>query len=171
MDTEILPRINRIVLTGFLQQQPELRHTPSGVSVASFRVRCGRWARDRRGVLRETVSFFTVVVWQDVAERICRDGSVGQGISVEGYLHSRSFMASSGERRTVVEVYAESAELVDARLDPGADRRGRSAGGDRNRGDEEHHPRDEKIDEDERTEDKPDSADAEPLNEDERIDS
>ncbi len=171
MDTETLPRINRILLTGFLQQQPELRHTPSGVAVASFRVRCGRWARDRRGTLRETVSFFTVVVWQDAAERICRDGSVGQGISVEGYLHSRSFMASSGDRRTVVEVYAESAELVDARLDPGSDRRGRSAGGDRGRGEEERQRPDEKTDEDGMTEDKPDSADAEPLSEDERTDS
>lgn len=168
MGTESFPRINRVVLTGFLQQQPELRHTPSGVAVASFRVRSGRWARDRRGILRESVSFFTVVVWQDVAERICSDGQSGQGISVEGYLHSRSFMAASGERRTVLEVYAESAELLDARLDPGHDRRSRGEGSDRGRSGEEHHASDEKMEEHDRIDEKPDFADAEPTGEGER---
>jgi single-strand DNA-binding protein len=112
MDSDALPRINRVIVTGFLQQEPELRHTPSGVAVASFRVRSGRMVRDRRGAGRETVSYFTVVVWADLAQRICRDVRNGQGVYVEGSLHSRSFVASSGERKTVVEIYADDVEPV-----------------------------------------------------------
>jgi len=112
MEADTLPRINRVTVTGYLQQEPELRHTPSGVAVASFRVRSGRLVRDRRGALRETTSFFTVVVWQELAQRICREARNGQGVAVEGSLHSRSFVTASGERRTVVEVYAESVETV-----------------------------------------------------------
>lgn len=112
MESEALPRINRVIVTGFMQQQPELRHTPTGVPVASFRVRSGRMIRDRRGVLRETVSTFTVVVWQDLATRVCQEAKNGQGVYVEGSLHSRSFVASNGERRTVVEVYADLLETV-----------------------------------------------------------
>jgi single-strand DNA-binding protein len=112
MEADVLPRINRVIVTGFLQQEPELRHTPSGVAVASFRVRSGHFTRDRRGGLRETVSYFTVVVWQELAQRICRDARNGQGIYVEGALHSRSFLTAAGERKTVVEIYADSVETV-----------------------------------------------------------
>jgi single-strand DNA-binding protein len=112
MEPDALPRINRVIVTGFLQQEPELRHTPSGVAVASFRVRSGRLVRDRRGAGRETISYFTVVVWADLAQRICREVRNGQGVYVEGSLHSRSFVASSGERKTVVEIYADDVEPV-----------------------------------------------------------
>src|SRR5512144_2159671 len=102
MEPDAFPRINRVIVTGFIQQDPELRHTPSGVAVASFRVRSGRVVRDRRGVARETISYFTVVVWQDLAQRICREAKLGQGVVVEGALHSRSFLTQTGERKTVV---------------------------------------------------------------------
>jgi single-strand DNA-binding protein len=118
MESDALPRINRVIVTGFIQQQPELRHTPSGVPVASFRVRTGRVVRDRRGVVRETVSTFTVVVWQDLAVRICEEAKLGQGVAVEGSLHSRSFVAANGERRTVVEVYADALEAYPVFLSP-----------------------------------------------------
>jgi single-strand DNA-binding protein len=112
MESDALPRINRVFVTGFVQQQPELRHTPSGVPVSSFRVRTGRLVRDRRGSVRETVSTFTVVLWQDLAVRICEEAKLGQGVVVEGSLHSRSFVAASGERRTVLEVYADTLETT-----------------------------------------------------------
>jgi single-strand DNA-binding protein len=112
MESDALPRINRVIVTGFIHQQPELRHTPSGVPVSSFRVRTGRLMRDRRGLVRETVSTFTVVVWQDLAVRVCQEAKLGQGVAVEGSLHSRSFMAGSGERRTVLEVYADVLETA-----------------------------------------------------------
>lgn len=124
MESEALPRINRVIVTGFMQQQPELRHTPSGVPVASFRVRSGRVIRDRRGLPRETVSTFTVVTWQDLAVRVCQEAKLGQGLYVEGSLHSRSFIAGNGERRTVVEVYADQVEMVPVFLSPREQRAG-----------------------------------------------
>ncbi len=124
MESDALPRINRVIVTGFLQQQPELRHTPSGVPVASFRVRSGRVIRDRRGVARETISTFTVVTWQDLAVRVSQEAKLGQGMYVEGALHSRSFIAGNGERRTVVEVYADLVELVPVFLSPREQRTG-----------------------------------------------
>lgn len=129
MESDSFPRINRVVVTGFIQQQPELRHTPSGVPVSSFRVRTGRLLRDRRGLIRETVSTFTVVVWQDLAVRVCQEASIGQGVSVEGSLHSRSFVAASGERRTVLEVYADVLETSPVFLSP-RELRGGGAGRD-----------------------------------------
>ncbi len=129
MESDAFPRINRVIVTGFIQQQPELRHTPSGVPVSSFRVRTGRLLRDRRGMVRETFSTFTVVVWQDLAVRVCQEAALGQGVMVEGALHSRSFIAGSGERRTVVEVYADNLEIAPVFLS-GPDSRGAGSGHD-----------------------------------------
>ena len=123
MEPDVLPRINRVVVTGFIQQDLELRHTPSGVAVASFRIRSGRLVRDRRGSARETISYFTVVVWQDLATRVCREARNGQGVSVEGSLHSRSFLTAAGERKTVVEIYADAIETVPVYL-PARETRG-----------------------------------------------
>ena len=129
MESDAFPRINRVIVTGFIQQQPELRHTPSGVPVSSFRVRTGRLLRDRRGMVRETFSTFTVVVWQDLAVRVCSEAALGQGVTVEGGLHSRSFIAGSGERRTVVEVYADNLEIAPVFLSA-PDSRGAGSGHD-----------------------------------------
>jgi single-strand DNA-binding protein len=147
MESDAFPRINRVIVTGFIQQQPELRHTPSGVPVSSFRVRTGRLLRDRRGLVRETVSTFTVVVWQDLAVRVCQEAGLGQGVTVEGSLHSRSFVAASGERRTVLEVYADVLETAPVFLSS-RELRGGGAGRDGDlhpeerdgRGDERPHP-------------------------------
>jgi single-strand DNA-binding protein len=129
MESDAFPRINRVIVTGFIQQQPELRHTPSGVPVSSFRVRTGRLLRDRRGLMRETFSTFTVVVWQDLALRVCQEAELGQGVTVEGSLHSRSFVAGNGERRTVLEVYADNLETSRVSLSP-PELRGGGAGRD-----------------------------------------
>jgi single-strand DNA-binding protein len=129
MESDAFPRINRVIVTGFIQQQPELRHTPSGVPVSSFRVRTGRLLRDRRGLVRETFSTFTVVIWQELALRVCQEAVLGQGVTVEGSLHSRSFVAGSGERRTVLEVYADNLDTAPVFLSP-PELRGGGAGHD-----------------------------------------
>lgn len=120
MESDALPKINRVVLTGFLQQEPELRYTPGGVAVASFRLRIARLLPENRGG-KETVSFVTVVAWQDLAQKVSREGKNGQALYVEGHLHTRSFETQKGERRTAVEVYAETLQLVPVHMPPGAE--------------------------------------------------
>jgi len=131
MEAEKFPRINRVVLSGFIQQDPELRFTPGGIPVASFRMRIARLLPENRGA-KETVSYVTVVAWQDLAQKVSREGRNGQAILVEGFLHSRSFATTRGERRTVVEVYADSCQLSPVYLAPEADPAGSErAGSDR----------------------------------------
>jgi single-stranded DNA-binding protein len=114
------------------------------VPVSSFRVRSGRTIRDRRGMARETVSTFTVVVWQDLAVRVCQEIKNGQGVYVEGSLHSRSFLTGSGERRTVVEVYADALETVPIFLNA-RELRGREEGRDERGPVREEHPASDEI--------------------------
>jgi single-strand DNA-binding protein len=106
------PRMNRVFLTGTAQEEPELRYTPSGVSVCSFRVQVGRILRDRSGGSREVAAYLTVVAWQEAAQRMSRELRKGQAIYVEGYVSSRSFTTARGDKRTAIEIYAEQIQIL-----------------------------------------------------------
>lgn len=112
MDGTTYPRMNRVFLTGIAQETPELRYTPSGVTVCSFRVQVGRILRDRTGGAREVAAYLTVVAWQEAAQRMARDLKKGQAVFVEGYVSSRSFTTARGEKRTAVEIYAEQIQIL-----------------------------------------------------------
>jgi len=112
MEGTTYPRMNRVFLTGVAQEAPELRYTPSGVTVCSFRVQVGRILRDRTGGSREVAAYLTVVAWQEAAQRMSRDLKKGQAVYVEGYVSSRSFTTARGEKRTAVEIYAEQIQIL-----------------------------------------------------------
>ncbi len=112
MDGTTYPRMNRVFLTGIAQEEPELRFTPSGVAVSSFRVQVGRILRDRSGGAREVAAYLTVVAWQEAAQRMARELRKGQAVYVEGYVSSRSFTTARGEKRTAVEIYAEQLQIL-----------------------------------------------------------
>ena len=112
MDGTTYPRMNRVFLTGIAQEEPELRFTPSGVAVCSFRVQVGRILRDRSGGAREVAAYLTVVAWQEAAQRMARELRKGQAVYVEGYVSSRSFTTARGEKRTAVEIYAEQLQIL-----------------------------------------------------------
>jgi len=112
MEGTTYPRMNRVLLTGLAQEEPELRYTPSGVAVCSFRVQVGRILRDRSGGAREVAAYLTVVAWQEAAQRMARELRKGQAVYVEGYVSSRSFTTARGEKRTAIEVYAEQIQIL-----------------------------------------------------------
>jgi len=90
---------NRIVLVGRLTKDPELRYTPSGKAVASFRLAVNRGRNDE-------ADFLDVVVWERQAETVSQYCSKGKLVLVEGRLQKRQYDAQDGTRRTVYEVVA-----------------------------------------------------------------
>jgi single-strand DNA-binding protein len=89
-----------VSFAGNLTDDPELRHTESGVARAVFRVAVsGRRAQEP--------SFFTVIVWRDQAEHAAHSLSKGSRVVVMGRLQQRSWTAEDGSARSVVEVVAE----------------------------------------------------------------
>ena len=55
--------INRVVLTGNLTRDPELRNTPSGTPVCSLRVACNTRRKDASGEWVDKPNYFDVTVW------------------------------------------------------------------------------------------------------------
>jgi len=102
--------LNRVVLIGRLTRQPELRITPSGVSVTTIILAVDR--RPTQTGQRET-DFIDVVLFGKLAEVTCRYMDKGRLVAVEGRLQSRSYETKDGQRRRVWEVVADFIEFLD----------------------------------------------------------
>ncbi len=98
---------NQVTLTGNLTDDPELRFTPSGVAVASFRLAVDQRVWDGDGWKDGEASYFRVNVWRDQAEHVSRSLHKGARCVVVGRLKSRSWETPEGQRRSAVEVDAE----------------------------------------------------------------
>jgi single-strand DNA-binding protein len=98
---------NQVVLVGNLTDDPELRFTPGGVAVASFRIAVNRAYVNREGQRSEDTDYFRVNVWRQQAEHVAESLTKGARVVVVGRLRSRTYETADGEKRTAVEVEAE----------------------------------------------------------------
>lgn len=117
--------LNRVILMGRLVSDPELKTTPSGVSVTTFRIAVDR-SYVKQGEERKA-DFFDIVCWRSTAEFVCRYFGKGAMIAVEGQLQSRTYQAKDGSNRYVVEVVADNVSFTGEKRDPS--RGGGSYGG------------------------------------------
>jgi single-strand DNA-binding protein len=105
--------LNRVILMGRLTSDPELKTTPSGVSVTSFSIAVDR-TYVKSGEERKA-DFFNIVCWRNTAEFVCRFFGKGSLIALEGQLQSRSYQAKDGTNRYVVEVVADNVSFTGER--------------------------------------------------------
>ena len=102
--------MNRVIITGNLTHDPELRTTASGVSTCSFRVAVNRRFKDKDG--NATTDFIQVVTWRKTAE-LCADYlSKGRKVGIVGELQTRTYEAKDGTKRTATEVVADDVEFL-----------------------------------------------------------
>ena len=105
---------NKVILIGNLCADPELKQTPSGVSVTNFNLAVSR--RFQKEGEKQT-DFIQVVAWRNTAEFICKYFGKGKPILVVGSLQSRSWTDSNGQKRYTTEVVAEEAQFVSIKSD------------------------------------------------------
>jgi single-strand DNA-binding protein len=97
-----------VSLVGNLTDDPEVRFTPQGTTVGSFRLAVTPRVRDGEGWKDGDTSFFRINVWRELAEHTADSLSKGDRALVLGRLKARSWEdKDTGERRSVVEVEAE----------------------------------------------------------------
>src|SRR3989440_3987030 len=95
-----------ITLVGNLVDDPELRFTPSGQAVATFRVASTPRFMDRQtNEWKDGESLFlSCNVWRQAAENVAESLQRGMRVIVQGRLKQRSYETKEGEKRTVYEV-------------------------------------------------------------------
>ena len=102
--------LNRVILMGRLVVDPELKTTPSGISVTSFRIAVDR-SYAKAGEERQT-DFINIVCWRNTAEFVCKYFSKGSLIALEGQLQTRSYQDKDGTARYMVEVLADKVSFT-----------------------------------------------------------
>ncbi len=100
--------LNKIMLIGHLGSDPEMRYTPSGAPVTSFRMATSRTYNAPDGERREETEWFTVVAWNRLAEHVNQFLAKGRQVYVEGRLRSRSFQGRDGQMHFINEVTANT---------------------------------------------------------------
>src|SRR5438128_4252402 len=115
--------INRVVLTGNLTRDPELRSTPSGTSVCSLRVACNTRRKDASGEWVDKPNYFDVTVWGAQGENCATYLAKGRPCAVQGRLEWREWETKDGGKRQAVEIVAESVQFLGSR-DGGASQSG-----------------------------------------------
>lgn len=100
--------INKVILMGRLTENPELKMTPSGVSVTTFNLAVQRNYVDKNSGER-SADFPTIVAWRNTAEYICRYFNKGKLIAITGSLQTRTYTAKDGSKRYATEIVAEEA--------------------------------------------------------------
>ena len=104
--------INRVVLTGNLTRDPELRTTPSGTSVCGLRIACNTRRKDASGQWVDKPNYFDVTVWGAQGENCAQYLSKGRPVAVDGRLEWREWEDQQGNKRQAVDIIADSVQFL-----------------------------------------------------------
>lgn len=108
--------LNKIILMGRLTKDPELRHTTSGIAVASFSIAVDRDFKNKETGEKET-DFIDIVAWRNTAEFVSKYFSKGRMAVVEGRLQIRPWTDRDGNKRRSAEVVADNVYFGDSKRD------------------------------------------------------
>jgi single-strand DNA-binding protein len=112
--------INRVVLTGNLTRDPELRSTQSGLSVCSLRVACNtRRKNQATGDWEDKPNYFDVTVWGAQGENCARFLAKGRPVAIDGRLEWREWEDQNNNKRQSVEIIADAVQFLGSREDGG----------------------------------------------------
>ena len=109
--------INRVVLTGNLTRDPELRSTASGLSVCSLRIASNtRRKNQSTGEWEDKPNFFDVTVWGAQGENCANYLSKGRPVAIDGRLEWREWEGKDGSgKRQSVDIVADSVQFLGSR--------------------------------------------------------
>jgi single-strand DNA-binding protein len=112
--------INRVIITGNLTADPELRSLPSGTSVCKLRVACNTRRKDNStGEWVDKPNYFDVTVWGAQGENCARYLSKGRPVAVDGRLEWREWEGDNGQKRQAIDIIADSVQFLSSPRDEG----------------------------------------------------
>jgi len=112
--------LNKVLLLGNLGADPEVRHTPGGVPVATLRMATNRVFTDRSGNRQTQTEWHRVILWNKMAEIAGQYLRKGRQVFIEGRLQTRQWEdKQTGQQRYTTEVIADNMVLVGSRGDAG----------------------------------------------------
>ncbi|MEA5005857.1 MAG: single-stranded DNA-binding protein [Rikenellaceae bacterium] len=109
--------LNKVMLIGNVGKDPEIRHLENDSVVANFTLATTERYRDKNGNWQEQTEWHNIVCWRLLAERAEKYVKKGSQIFVEGKIRSREWVDQTEQKRSVIEIVAESFQLLGKRAD------------------------------------------------------
>lgn len=106
--------LNRVCIMGRMTKAPELRRTQTGTAVTSFTLAVDDDFKDKQSGERKT-NFLDCVAWRNTAEFVCQYFAKGYMAIVDGRLQTRKYEDRDGNKRTAVEIVADSVYFGDSK--------------------------------------------------------
>lgn len=107
--------LNKIMLQGRIVNDIDVKTTPGGASVCTFRIAVDRDFKNQNG--QKETDFVTIVAWKNTAEFVYKYFGKGRMILLEGRLQMRNWTDKDGNKRTAAEVVAENVYFSDSKKD------------------------------------------------------
>jgi single-strand DNA-binding protein len=101
------------MIIGNVGTDPEMRFTPNGNPVTTFRIATSRIFTSSEGERKQETEWFTVVTWNKLAESCNQFLTKGRRAYVEGKLRTRTWEGQDGQKRTRIEVVADRVLFLD----------------------------------------------------------
>lgn len=106
--------LNKVILGGRLTADPELKTTPSGVSVCSFSLAVNR-KYTKEG--DQATDFISCTAWRATSEFLVRYFRKGSSVCIVGSIQTRSYTDKDGNKRSATEVIVDEVMFVDSKSD------------------------------------------------------
>ena len=103
--------LNRIVLTGRLTRDPELRRTTSDKAVASFTLAVDDNVKNENG--EKSTTFITVSIFNQQADNVAKFLRKGSLVGVDGRIRQRTYLNKDQKKVSVIEVVANQVEFLE----------------------------------------------------------
>ncbi|MFC1967833.1 single-stranded DNA-binding protein [Chloroflexota bacterium] len=105
--------LNKAMIIGNVGTDPEMRFTPNGNPVTSFRIATTRSYVAPEGERKQETEWFTVVTWNRLAENCNQFLAKGRRAYIEGRLRTRTWEGQDGQKRSSMEIVANKVLFLD----------------------------------------------------------
>ncbi len=124
-----MANINRVILTGNLTRDPELKSTAGGLSICALRIATNtRRKNSQSGEWEEKPNYVSVTIFGRQGENAAQYLSKGRPVAIDGRLEWREWQSQSGEKREALEVIADNVQFLGGRDDGGGGGGGANGG-------------------------------------------
>ncbi len=107
--------VNKAILIGRLGKDPEVRYTPDGTMVTTFRMATDEQWKDKNGEKVQRTEWHQIVTYRKLAE-ICGNYLVkGKLVFIEGRIQTRNWEDKEGVKRYTTEIVANDMKMLDSK--------------------------------------------------------
>ena len=105
--------INRVIITGNLTRDPELRSTGGGLAICGLRIACNTRRKDNQsGEWVDKPNYFDVTIFGRQGENAAQYLSKGRGVAIDGRLEWREWQDQNGNKRQSVDIIADNVQFL-----------------------------------------------------------